>query len=107
MMPPANRDEERLSGIKVEDKFVGVTIKRMADEVRLLAIDLAENADAVVYKCLLRGRDHRHSLPAVDLCQDDVRRVMMERRHRAARAKPEENVAVPPVVQILREYNNI
>jgi hypothetical protein len=51
-MPPANRDEERLTGIEVEDKFVSITIKRMADEVRLLTIDLAENADAIIYKCL-------------------------------------------------------
>ena len=89
MVPPSHRDEEHLARLEHEVYDVGIGEPGKAHQVRILAIDLAENGFAIIHILPLGSRNQAAALSPGHLRHQDIACVVMQRRDRTRGSEPE------------------
>src|SRR6478609_2849387 len=93
MVPPTHRDEEDLTRLQINEHLLDLAKERKTDDIRLLAVYFAVDANMIVQPWRLVWGDECESLSPADLCNEYVHHIVMERRDGPRRSEPQKNLA--------------
>src|SRR5260370_35626907 len=99
MMPPSDGNEQYFARFKHELQRRSLSEERISIVIRSFAIHLAVNPKMVVDEVGLKRRDQSYLFAAQYLCQQNVHRVVMERRYCSRVATPKNNPG-PPILGV-------